>query len=46
LVIPVGDQSRQDLELIFKMGNEISMSLLDPCQFVPLIGKHGWPEES
>ena len=46
LVIPVGDQHRQDLELIFKVGNETSKTLLDPCQFVPLIGKHGWPEGS
>lgn len=43
LVIPVGDRYRQDLELIFKIGAEISRRFLDPCQFVPLIGKHGWP---
>lgn len=44
LVIPVGDQYRQDLELIFKVGKETSRHFLDPCQFVPLIGKYGWPE--
>jgi len=44
MVIPVGDLMHQDLELIFKHGKDISRRFLDPCQFVPLIGKHGWPE--
>jgi len=44
LVIPVGDHYRQDLELIFKVGGETSKHYLDPCQFVPLIGKYGWPD--
>lgn len=43
LVIPVGDLSRQDLKLVFKHGNDTSTRFLDPCQFVPLVGKHGWP---
>jgi len=43
LVIPVGDQYSQDLELIFKVGKETKTQFLDPCTFVPLIGKHGWP---
>ncbi len=43
LVIPVGDLYRQDLKLIFKHGGETSARFLDPCQFVPLVGKHGWP---
>lgn len=42
MVIPVGDMSHQDLELIFKRGKEISKRFLDPCQFVPLIGRHAW----
>lgn len=44
LVVPVGDLQHQDLYLVFKHGDEIAKRLLDPCQFVPLIGKHGWPE--
>lgn len=44
LVIPVGDLMRQDLQLIFKHGEQIVTRLLDPCQFVPLIGKQAWPE--
>jgi protein-L-isoaspartate(D-aspartate) O-methyltransferase len=43
LVIPVGSQHSQDLELIFKVGNETSTQYLDPCSFVPLVGKYGWP---
>ncbi len=43
LVIPVGDPRAQDLEVVFKVGNETSTQYLDPCMFVPLIGKHGWP---
>jgi protein-L-isoaspartate(D-aspartate) O-methyltransferase len=44
MVIPVGDLLHQDLELLFKHGREVSKHFLDPCQFVPLIGKHAWPE--
>jgi protein-L-isoaspartate(D-aspartate) O-methyltransferase len=46
LVIPVGGRERQDLQLIFKHGGQIVTQLLDPCQFVPLIGKQAWPERS
>jgi protein-L-isoaspartate(D-aspartate) O-methyltransferase len=45
MVIPVGSLQRQDLHLIFKHGNETATRYLDPCQFVPLIGKGGWPEK-
>ncbi len=44
LVIPVGDRQSQFLELIFKHGDSIATRLLDPVQFVPLIGKFGWHE--
>lgn len=45
LVIPVGERDRQDLQLIFKHAGQLATRTLDPCQFVPLIGKHGWPED-
>jgi protein-L-isoaspartate(D-aspartate) O-methyltransferase len=45
LVIPVGSLYHQDLQLILKHGNEMATTYLDPCQFVPLLGKRGWPEE-
>ena len=44
MVIPVGDLRRQDLQLISRHGNEYTLEVLDPCQFVPLIGTHAWPE--
>jgi protein-L-isoaspartate(D-aspartate) O-methyltransferase len=44
LVIPVGDLRHQDLLLNLKQGGQIKTRMLDPCQFVPLIGKSGWPE--
>jgi protein-L-isoaspartate(D-aspartate) O-methyltransferase len=46
LVIPVGNLVHQDLLLIFKHGQQIARRVLDPCQFVPLIGKGGWPEKT
>lgn len=45
LVIPVGDLSHQDLKLLFKHGGQFATRFLDPCQFVPLIGRYGWPEK-
>ncbi len=45
MVIPVGDLRHQDLLLIRRRGNEITQQVLDPCQFVPLVGKYGWPEK-
>jgi len=44
-VIPVGDLRHQDLLLIARRGNQFTTRVLDPCQFVPLIGTHGWPEK-
>jgi protein-L-isoaspartate(D-aspartate) O-methyltransferase len=45
LVIPVGNLYHQDLLVIHKHLGQLSTCLLDPCQFVPLIGKGGWPEK-
>lgn len=45
MVIPIGDLRHQDLSVLTKHGNEITKQVLDPCQFVPLIGKHGWPDK-
>jgi len=44
LVIPVGELDHQELRQVFKHGNEFATQPLDQCQFVPLIGKYGWPE--
>lgn len=45
LVIPVGTLLIQTLQVISKHGDELSVRELDPCQFVPLVGKLAWPEE-
>jgi protein-L-isoaspartate(D-aspartate) O-methyltransferase len=45
LVIPVGNLRHQDLLLNLKKAGQVKTRVLDPCQFVPLIGKAGWPEK-
>ena len=45
LVAPVGNLRYQELLLLSKQGGQITIRRLDPCQFVPLIGKGGWREE-
>jgi protein-L-isoaspartate(D-aspartate) O-methyltransferase len=44
LVIPVGTLQLQTLQVIRKHGDDLSVRELDPCQFVPLVGKQAWPE--
>jgi len=44
LVIPVGTLQLQTLEVICRQGDTFSVRNLDPCQFVPLVGKQAWPE--
>lgn len=44
MVIPVGSQFHQVLVLISRENERVIRRTLDPCQFVPLIGKHGWNE--
>ncbi len=44
LVIPVGTLQQQTLQVISRLGDKLSVRELDPCQFVPLVGKQAWPE--
>ncbi len=46
MVIPVGNRYQQTLRLITRRGTETVTRMLDACQFVPLLGKHGFPEAS
>src|SRR5208282_5650122 len=46
LVAPVGNLRYQELVLLCKQDGQITTRHLDPCQFVPLVGKGGWPERS
>jgi len=43
LVAPVGNLRRQELLLLSKQDGQVSTRRLDACQFVPLVGKGGWP---
>lgn len=42
LVIPVGDQRLQKLQLVEKLEGEIIIHDLEDVRFVDLVGKHGW----
>jgi protein-L-isoaspartate(D-aspartate) O-methyltransferase len=44
LVIPVGTLQLQTLQVIHKHGDKLSVRELDPCQFVPLVGRQAWPD--
>ncbi len=44
LVIPVGTQYRQNLELVLKRGDSYIEKIICGCIFVPLIGRGGWAE--
>ena len=42
LIIPVGDQHIQDLQLIEKIDDEIKINHLEKVRFVDLVGEYGW----
>ena len=44
LVIPVGTLQLQTLQVISKYADKLLVRDLDPCQFVPLVGRRAWPE--
>lgn len=43
LVMPVGGQDVQDLQVVEKRDGEITVTSLEQVRFVDLIGAHGWP---
>jgi protein-L-isoaspartate(D-aspartate) O-methyltransferase len=43
LVMPVGGQLVQDLQLVEKREGILTLSTLEQVRFVDLIGAHGWP---
>jgi protein-L-isoaspartate(D-aspartate) O-methyltransferase len=43
LVMPVGDQQVQDLQLVEKRDGNITVTTIEQVRFVDLIGVHGWP---
>jgi len=46
LAIPVGSEEHQELRVIRKAGGQLTSSVVEECRFVPLVGRHGWPEPS
>lgn len=44
LVLPVGEPYRQQLRLLTRRNASVDSVDLEPCQFVPLVGRHGWRE--
>lgn len=42
LIMPVGDQNVQELQLLVKKEGEVTVSTLTSVRFVDLIGEHGW----
>lgn len=42
LVIPVGERSDQDLQVIWKRGGRLEIRTATACRFVPLRGEEGW----
>jgi protein-L-isoaspartate(D-aspartate) O-methyltransferase len=42
MVIPVGDQDVQELQMVTKKDGLVQVELLERVRFVNLIGEHGW----
>ena len=42
MIIPVGDQHLQVLQLVSKEGGEITITDLERVRFVDLVGQYGW----
>jgi protein-L-isoaspartate(D-aspartate) O-methyltransferase len=41
LVIPIGPPERQELTLLVREGDRVVRRELEPCAFVPLLGRYG-----
>ena len=44
LVVPVGSRHEQQLQLVRKSGDQVTISMHELCRFVPLVGEAGWQE--
>ena len=42
LVIPVGTREHQELRVVRRVGDRVEEQSLEPCVFVPLIGRYGF----
>jgi len=46
MLVPVGDRDKQELVCVLRTGEGISLRMLGPCRFVPLIGQGAFPDSS
>ena len=44
MALPVGRREQQELVLVLKTGEGVSISALGPCRFVPMLGAEGFGE--
>jgi protein-L-isoaspartate(D-aspartate) O-methyltransferase len=44
LILPVGNRYEQQLQIVRKIGNQVSVTTAELCRFVPLLGEYGWRE--
>jgi protein-L-isoaspartate(D-aspartate) O-methyltransferase len=42
MILPVGDEENQVLQLVEKLANTVLTNTLEGCRFVPLVGYYGW----
>ena len=42
MALPVGTRQQQELLIVLKTGEGISINALGPCRFVPLLGPEGF----
>jgi len=42
MIVPVGTRQEQQLQLIRKTGDDVTVTPRDLCRFVPLVGEQGW----
>ena len=43
MVVPVGNRDKQELVCVLRTGEGVSLRMLGPCRFVPLIGREAFP---
>ncbi|MFQ5560840.1 MAG: protein-L-isoaspartate(D-aspartate) O-methyltransferase [Nitrospinota bacterium] len=43
MVIPVGNEERQELIKVEKLKSKVKKKVISDCHFVKLLGTHGWP---
>lgn len=43
MIVPVGNRDQQELVCVLRTGEGVSLRMLGPCRFVPLIGHEAFP---